>query len=234
MSNRVFTDQELEEMGTLTLDLLKQAIEAGDKEKATALADRMNQESLQMHDMYVDWTAGFMDWIYKNYGDDDLLQAEKKVFEGWKAGMGKLPDMRKINFKLRALGTIHALKGHQQPLEIEEDDEKVSITMIPCGSGERLFQKGCYGPPCNLSLIKKAQPLTGGQENYPVYCTHEPVLELMAIEEHGYPITVCFTSENVAREEGGCTFCVYKDFKDIPEEFWTRVGKKKPKDLKVY
>ena len=33
MTNRVFTDEELEEMGTLTLDLLNQAIEAGDKEK---------------------------------------------------------------------------------------------------------------------------------------------------------------------------------------------------------
>ena len=64
-----------------------------------------------------------------------------------------------------------------------------------------------------------------------MYCTHEPVLELIAIENLGYPVTVCYTCENVAREEGCCTFCVYKDFKDIPEEVWARVGKQKPKDL---
>ena len=230
MSNRVFTDQELEEMGALTLDLLTKAIEAGDKEQAKVLAQRMYDESLQMHDMYVDWAAGFMDWIYRNEGDDALEQAERKVFKDF-MGLGQLPDLRGIDFKLRALGTINSLRGHQQPLKIEEDDEKITITMMPCGSGERLFQKGRYGPPCNLSLIEKAQPMTGGQTDYPVYCTHEPVLELLAIEQLGYPITVCFPPENVAREEGGCRFCVYKDFKDIPDECWTRVGKQKPDDL---
>jgi len=230
MSNRVFTDQELEEMGTLTLDLLNQAIEAGDKEKTKALAKQMYDECLQMHDMYVDWSAGFMDWIYKNCGDEALLEAEKRVFTDF-MGLDQLPDMREIDFQLRVLGTVNWLKGHQQPLKIEEDDEKISVTMVPCGSGERLYQKGRFGQPCNLSLIKKAQPMTGGKADYPVYCTHEPVLELLAIEKLGYPVTVCYPSENIAREEGGCTLCMYKDIKDTPEEAWTRVGKRKPDDL---
>jgi hypothetical protein len=34
-----------------------------------------------------------------------------------------------------------------------------------------------------------------------------------------------------AREEGGYTFCIYKDFKNIPEEVWTKVGKEKPENL---
>ena len=63
MSNRVFTDEELKEMGALTLDLLNHAIEAGDKEEAKRLAKHMYRESLQMHDMYVDWVAGLMDHI---------------------------------------------------------------------------------------------------------------------------------------------------------------------------
>lgn len=227
MTNRVFKDQELEEMGTLTLDLLTKAIEEGDKDKAKNLAERMYQETLKMHDMYVDWTTGFMDWIYKNDGDDALYQAERKVFGDF---IGMLPDMRQIDFRLRAMGTVNSIRGHQQPLKIVEDDEKICITMMPCGSGERLVQKGSYGPPCNLSMIQKPQPMTFGMTDYPVYCTHEPVLELLAIEHLGYPITVCFPPEKVARE-GSCGFCVYKDFKDIPEEVWTRVGKEKPKDL---
>jgi len=226
MLNRVFTDQELKEMGTLTLDLLTEAIEAGDKDRAKNLAQRMYGETLQMHDMYVDWTAGFMDWIYKNCGDDALLQAEKKVFSDF---MGKMPDMRQIDFRLIVLGTVNSLRGHQQPLKIVEDDEKVCITMVPCGSGERLFRKGSYGPPCNLSMIHKPHTITGGKTDFPVYCTHEPVLELLVIEQLGYPIAVCYTPEKVARE-GSCGFCIYKDFKDIPEEVWTRVGKEKPED----
>lgn len=227
MADRVFTDQELEEMGARTLDLLTEAIEAGDKNRAKALAERMYQETLKMHDMYVDWTAGFMDWIYKNCGDDTLLQAERKVFSDF---IGKMPDMHQVPFRFRAMGTINSLRGHQQPLEIVEDNEKVCITMKPCGSGERLCQKGSYGPPRNLSMIQKAQTMTGGKTDYPVYCTHEPVLELLAIEQLGYPVTVCYPPEKVARD-GACGFCVYKDFKDIPKEVWSRVGKQKPDNL---
>ena len=115
-------------------------------------------------------------------------------------------------------------------MKVVEDDEKICITMEPCGSGERLVQKGRYGPPCNLSMIQKAQPMTAGKSDYPVYCTHEPVLEMLAIEQLGYPITIYFPPEKVARE-GACGFCIYKNVKDIPEEVWARVGKQKPKDL---
>jgi hypothetical protein len=36
-SKRIFTDEELKEMGAPTLDLISKAIDAGDKEKAKAL-----------------------------------------------------------------------------------------------------------------------------------------------------------------------------------------------------
>jgi hypothetical protein len=230
MKNKAFTDQELKEMGTLTLDLLTEAIEAGDKDRAKNLAKRMYQESLKMHDMYVDWTAGLMDWIYKNGGDDSLEKAMRKVLTDFTQNMGKMPDMRKVDFRLRVQGTVNSLRGHQQPLKLVEDDEKVCITMQPCGSGEKLFQKGRFGPPCNHSLIQKPQPMTAGKTDFPVYCTHDPIFEMLSIEQHGYPVTVCYFPEKVARE-GSCGFCIYKDFKDIPEEVWTRVGKQKPKDL---
>ena len=232
MSDRVFTDQELEEMGALTLDRLKEAIDEGDAEKAKTLADAMYKESLQMHDMYVDWSAGFMDWIYRNHGNDALLEAQKEVYEKF-FQLGSMPDMRYVPFAVRAAGSVRSLKGHQQPLKIEEDDEKISITMVPCGSGERLYSKGRYAEPFNLSRVEEASPMTIGRENYPIYCTHEAVIELLAIENLGYPITVCFPGENVAEEEGGCTFCIYKDFADIPEEVWTRVGKEKPDNLSL-
>lgn len=230
MSKREFTDQELEEMETLTLDRLKQAIDESETEEAKALAVAMYKESLQMHDMYMDWVAGFMDWIYKNHGDDALLEAQKQVYNAF-FRLDEMPDMRELPFRVRAAGSVRSLKGHQQPMKIEEDDEKLSITMVPCGSGERLYQKGRYDGPNNLSMVEKASPMTCGRENYPIYCTHEAVIEMLAIENLGYPITVCFPGENVSREEGGCTFCIYKDFADIPEKIWTRVGKEKPTDL---
>lgn len=225
--SRVFTDEELEEMGARTIDLLTKAIEAGDKEQAENLANRMYSEFSSMHDLYVDWTAGLMDYIYTNYGEDALYQALRKVIGAF---LGTMVDVRKVDFRRRAQGTAASLRGHLQPMKVEEDDEKVCITMEPCGSGQRLVQKGSYGPPCNLTMIQRPHLMTWGMTDFPIYCTHEPIIEMLSVEQLGYPVVVTLPPEKVARERS-CTFCIYKNVEDIPEEVYTRVGKQKPTDL---
>ena len=74
---RIFTDKELEEMGTRTLDLVLEAIEAGNKEKAKELAQRMYGEFNFLHDGYMFWVTGLQTYIYKNYGIDALEEAER-------------------------------------------------------------------------------------------------------------------------------------------------------------
>jgi len=220
MKNRVFTDEELKEMGTPTMDQLTQAIEAGDKEKAKRLAKQMYSDSSQMHDMYLDWVAGLMDYIYKNYGENALYQALRE----W--AMRRPPvDVRKVDFRARVRGLAAWLRGHLVPLKVEEDDEKVSMTMEPCGSGQRLLQSGIYGPPCNFTMIQKAHPMTWGMTDFPIYCAHEPIAEIMSIEQLGYPTQVAVPAEKVAHKS--CTFCIYKNVEDTPEKFYTRVGKQK-------
>jgi hypothetical protein len=172
--------------------------------------------------MYVDWVAGLMDYIYKNYGENDLYQALRE----WRMRQPQA-DVRNVDFKTRVKGLVYALKGHQMPLKVEEDDEKVSITMQPCGSGERLVQKGKYKPPCNFTMIQKPHLITWGMTDFPIYCAHEPVIERVSIEQLGYPSQVAVPAEKVG--EKGCTFCVYKNVDDVPEKFYTRVGKQKPK-----
>lgn len=227
--SRVFTDQELEEMGAQTLGLLTKAIEAGDKEQAKKLASRMYTESLSMHDSYLDWLAGLMDYIYTEYGDDALYQALRKVFEAIMVPI--MVNMRGVDFRRRAQGAAALIRGHQQPMKVEEDDEKVSITMEPCGSGQRLVEKGRYGPPCNFTMIQKPQPLTFSMTDFPVYCTHSPMVEMLSIEHLGYPALVCFPPDEKVARERSCTYCIYKNVEDIPEEVWTRIGRQKPKDL---
>jgi len=175
-----------------------------------------------MHDLYVEWVAGLMDHIYKNDGEDALCQALTE----WQMRQ-KLVDVRNADFRSRAKGMINALKGHQMPMMVEEDDEKLCITMQPCGSGQRLMEKGCYGPPCNFTMIQKPHLMTWGMTNFPIYCTHAPIIERVAIERLGYLPQVTVPAETVGQIS--CTYCVYKDIDDIPEKFYTRVGKKKPK-----
>ncbi len=219
---RVFTDQELKQMGRRTLDEVLEAIDAGDKEKAKGLAQRMYREFNGLHDGYMFWVTGLQTFIYNNYGIDVLEKAERFT-HGVEGPIVHKPS-GKTDFRSRVEHLAGGLHGHLQPMTIEEDDEKVCITMQPCGSGERLIQKGGY--EAGLARIKEPGPLTFGLKDFPIYCVHCPVLEMMDIEKTGDFGSVHIITEPISF--GSCRFTFYKDPADIPEEYYTRIGKKKP------
>jgi hypothetical protein len=222
--NRVFTDEELKEMGIRTLDLIFEAIDANDKGKAKELCNRMYQECQFLHDAYMFWVSGLLTHIYRRYGVDALEQAEREAHGIEAKAVFKPPEKTDVRSKVE--GLVQGLRGHLQPITIEEDDEKVCLTMNPCGSGQRIFEKGGYEPPINLATIEEPHAITWGRTHFPVYCVHSPVLGILAIENTGYPAAVIFPPEKVGTEP--CRFCVYKDPDAIPEEAYTKLGKKKP------
>ena len=221
--NRAFTAEELRGMEARTLDLLQAAIAAGDKDLARQLAQRMQEEFNFLHDGYMFWVAGLQTYIYDNHGIDELEAAERlshtiemnTVFKT----SGEKPDFReRIKFAAKAM------RGHMQPIEIKEDDEKVVITMKPCGSGERIIEKGGY--EAGLATVKERHAITYGFENMPVYCVHCPAVELLMVEGTGELDMVRLIKED--RKHGFCHFGFYKNPKNIPEELYTRIGKTKP------
>ena len=232
MADRIFTDEELREMGMSTLTRLTNAIKSGNKNDATDLADQMYKEFEYIHDLYVDWTASFMDYIYRTGGIEALYQALHQVVgTPPRPSPDKQPGEKQSHdpeamFQNQVKYLAGVLRGHLQPLTIEEDDEKVCITMETCGSGQRLKECGAYGPPRNLTVISEAHPITWGMTGFPVYCTHAPMLEILSIEAIGYPGTVIFPADEVA--DKSCRYCIYKDPETIPEAVFQRVGKQKP------
>lgn len=223
--NRLFTDEELKEMSVRTLDVLLEAIDAGDKEKAKHLANRMYREFNHLHDGYFTWVTALQSFIYNNYGIEALEQAEREAHTieanfVWRSA-GGTPD-----FKTRVRSMAGGLKGHLQPVTVEEDDEKVTITMKPCGSGERIIRMGGYEPEIGLARVKEAHPITYMQENFPIYCVHCPVMEMLDIERSGDFTSVHIVTDPIGQEH--CRFALYKDNADIPEASYTRIGKEKP------
>ena len=219
---RVFTDQELKAMETRTLDLLKATIDSGDREKAKELAQRMYEEFNYLHDGYMVWVTGLLTYIYNNYGIDAVEKAEREAHTIEAKTVFRPLD--KTDLRSRVGHAAKALRGHLQPLTIEEDDEKIVITMKPCGSGERIIKKGGY--EAGLARVKDPHPITWGMKNFPIYCVHCPVIEMLTIEGTGNFDTIRLVSEPM--RYGFCHFAFYKDPANIPEEFYNRIGKKKP------
>ena len=222
--NRVFTEEELKEMGTRTLDLVQEAIDQNDKERAKALAVRMYQEFNHLHDGYMVWVTGLLSFIYRKYGIDTVEEAER--YAHTIEGKTVFKPSGKTDFRSRVEEMAKALRGHLQPVTIEEDDEKVMLTMKPCGSGERIIQKGLYEPEVGLARVKETHRITWGMKDFPMYCVHCPVMEMLAIEGTGDFGPAHFVYEPM--EFGSCHFALYKDPANIPEEFYDRIGKKKP------
>jgi hypothetical protein len=65
-------------------------------------------------------------------------------------------------------------------------------------------------------------------KDFPIYCVHCPLLEMMEIENTGDFGSVHIITEPIYH--GSCRFTFYKDSADIPEEYYTRIGKKKKID----
>jgi len=221
-SKRLFTDKELKEMGTRTLDAVYAAIDAGDKKKAKDLALRMYQEFNHLHDGYFFWVTGLQSYIYRKLGIKAVEEAEREA-HGIEAKVVFTPP-EKNDLRSRVEHLASGLRGHLQPITLTEDDEKITVTMEPCGSGERLITMKGY--ELGLARVKEANPITWGQKDFPMYCVHCPVMEMMDVENSGELNTAHFITDPIGK--GHCVFVLYKNNQDIPEEFYKRIGKKKP------
>lgn len=227
MSERLFSKDELAEMGKRTVDRLLEAIDSGDPQKAKQIAKRMYNEFQSMHDLYRNWSTAMLSFIARRFGDQVLEEALVDGVKAWwlpnAEKFPKGPQGAKARVKMFAAG----LHGHLQPIHIEEDDEKITMQMKPCGSGGRLVLEGKYEGPDAFYTITKPQPrLTYGRETFPVYCAHEPPMELVDIEKNGHPTVVVEPAHEIGKEV--CSFIIYKDPAKIPEKYYERLGLKKP------
>ena len=223
--SRIFTDEELKEMGTLTIDRLKAAADKGDTEAVKTLADKMYQQLAFLHDGYMCWVSALLTWIYDNYGVDALAKAE--VFAHTLEAKVAFPPHGDVTFKESVEHHCDALMGHvYQPITVTEDDEKVVVAVTPCGSGGRLIQKGAYEK--GYATIKEKCPITWGLGDLPIYCCHCPVMEQMRFDDGEISRFVQYSGDSGKCIGPDCESVFYKNKADIPEEYFTRLGKDRP------
>ena len=166
----VFTPEELEAMGKRTVDLIESSLEADDKETAKQLSQRMYHEFLSLHDLYRDWVTALLSFIGRHYGDDALHEAMEETVAVWVKPLCERYAGKSTRRKVELLAA--GLRAHLHPFTVEEDEDRFTVSGLPCGSGGRLVLEGAYDPPRSFLKIQKAQPMTFNRPDFPVYCAH--------------------------------------------------------------
>jgi hypothetical protein len=229
MSDRWFTEAELREMSRPTMDRAIEALDAGDVDAARALCTAMKHEWQMLHDLYAESVAGLLSFVQRRLGDEALAEAhEESMEQHWRRHAEKIAeiDRRRIVELLAATWRAHSTSGvgpNPGAFTITEDDEKVTFSMNPCGSGQRLWRNGHYEGPNALALTDRAHAWTYGRERFPVYCTHCAFMnELLPIRWVGFPIYPSRPPEDFDHDP--CVWHWYKDPAAIPDEHWERYG----------
>ena len=226
MSDDFFSNEEIVEMEKRTLDRILEAIENEEPEKAKKLSKKMYNEFLAMHDLYRNWITATLSEVGRKYGDEALEEIMTDGCRAWWAPLRKKMDEGGKDLRAKLKMFVSGLHGHLQPLEITEDQEKITIKMKPCGSGGRLIQEGLYEGENGFLKMEKPHRLNYHTPNFPVYCAHESAMERIDIEDTGSPFIVVEPTEKLGKEH--CSVICYKNKKDIPAKYYERLGYRKP------
>ena len=219
-----FTPEEIRILEAKPSDLLREKIEATGSEEALAAFDQLAGMFKACHDNLGVWITYVMDGLYKQSPD----ALDKAMYDYLKPIWSKMTEgYWDLPFKDRVVMCVNGAKmSHNVGVIIDgEDDQKLTFHMNPCGSGQCLYESGIYDGPNGLAKCSPHR-MTGGMDNFPVYCVHAPLGDICAIESGGAPNWVMDYADPVA--SCACKYIVYKRKEDIPEEYYTRVGMKKP------
>ena len=230
---RWFEPDELEQMSRPTMDRAIEAIEAGDLDAAKRLCGEMKHEWLMLHDLMAESILGLISFVQDKLGDEGVAEAwEVNCEQGWKRHHAAIEslDRRQIVDLLAATWRAHSGSGvgdHPGSFTVTEDDEKITFTMNPCGSGQRLVRKGLYEKQRLRQDARGAHDWSYGRKDFPLYCTHCSFMnESMPIQWSGYPVYPSDPPEDYSTDP--CTWYWYKHREDIPERHWRRYGATKP------
>ncbi|HZD68107.1 MAG TPA: hypothetical protein VFA45_04035 [Actinomycetes bacterium] len=202
----------------------------------------------QAHDRACDWVYGLVDVCARRLGED-------RVVDLWDEMMAPMYPSRKRydvdrtpwseSLEVLMLDTAETFRGHLSgpermgDLEVFEEPDRWVFRFDPCGTGGRTYRQDAEGgpprmlPPYNYAVTTRPHDWSWGKRGVCLYCVHCCQLqERIPMRQLGYPLRVVDPPTwPQARAGGKCTWYVYKDPAQVPEEAYRRVGEEKPARL---
>lgn len=216
---------ELELLARRHVDRLKLAIRSGDTVEALHLLQETVDAKKGFHDFMVKWANMLLRRIGDLGGDEAVFDAHREmaqafrppVVANWEAAgaeRGKFPMEEFIRQRC-----IMWQLTHDNELEIEEDEEKFTLTLKPCESGGRLMM---WFDGNNPSRTKEKHQITYFREGFQYYCAHcGSMWEFGWYEQHGWPLIIYSPPEKPGEP---CVQTLYKDPRNIPDQYYERTG----------
>lgn len=216
------TPEEIRELEMAPSEVIREKIAALGNEEAVKAFDEFVGMFNGVHDGYLMQANAAECALFKEVGADKYLEYMKPFFFNANAPM--LEGYWDKPFKERVIQAINAPRTyHNCRMKIlGEDDKKLWFVMDPCGAGQKLWEMG----QCEGGCIADPHAITANGKNFPVYCTHAPIAELVCSD-----LNTCYIYQQDYPEQVGpcsCVFNVYKHKEDIPDSYFDRIGKKRP------
>ena len=223
---RFFSDEQLNRLGAMPEDAVINEFEKESNSNIMEVFDRYYEEKTRMHDAVSCMCGALLTWIYEKENFDGVVAAE--MFAHKIEAEIAMPHDNEDNLRDLILGTLNALHGHvHQNMKMTEDDKKIVLEANPCGSGGRMIQRA-YDPDIGYARLKGNHPAIWNMDELPIYCIHCPLFEQMAVDNSGSFAAVHSFHSTESPKSPVCEYVFYKNPADIPEEYFNRIGRKKP------
>ncbi|MFH1032407.1 MAG: hypothetical protein V1767_07610 [Chloroflexota bacterium] len=236
----------IDNIGVSTYVLIKDAIQEGRNDLAKDLADYVYfWETKFARDTNFDLIAGWPEFVRINYGEYAEIEDQRAAMI--QTRMWKLPFTEKPTVQKREQSPYdytmgygwRMLKYHRMGkndgaggFTIEEYPDRYEFVWDPCYSGGRPRRGDpVTGTPPRTSPLytgnQVPHPWSWGKTGVPGYCMHCALIHnIMDVEQRGY---LQWASGYPDDPWKPCTYIAYKDVDWIPEEYYTRIGRTKPK-----
>ncbi|MDH4170767.1 MAG: hypothetical protein OEW42_14385 [Acidimicrobiia bacterium] len=206
---------------TSHLDQVRQALDDGDLDRARDQLDRAERQARQLKDYSISWIADCLSFIAEELGEEAVERALRRFGERQLAPTEDAPDLWSVPAEVRAKVVSRAMLANFGSVEVEEDDDKITLR-FRCGSGGWLIDEGAYDGDDALVTLSERGPRTFDRDRLPVYCAHCSVNnEMQAVEWRGSLSTV----EHPPTAPGeACVHEVYKNRAAVPDPAYRRIG----------
>ena len=226
MTDHELTAGDVARMRTPLWEQAKTAIAQGHPGDAVALIDRSVEQWAALKDYSINWITSLLTFIGEELGEEAVEAALRKTGEEFvRPRRDTGTDWGSLPASARAKVIARAMLGNMGAVDVDEDDEKITLS-FRCGSGGKLIDEGRYEGDHPYLRLRERAPRTFIRDELWGYCAHCSVNnEIQAVEWGGAPASI----EHPPHAPGEpCVHHVYKDVAKIPDEAYERIGMTRP------